>query len=85
MTYKVPDFDREEFTKDWNDNRLTILEVAAKYGMSTSSVSNYVRRFSLPPRPRGSKVGRGSNGEEIRLSGGEWVRDSRGVMRWVEK
>jgi hypothetical protein len=72
----------DEFRADWAAG-LTLAELAAKYGVSMSTISNYSIRFDCPSRTPGRRQGSGvvDNSPSV-LKNGEWVSDANGVKRW---
>lgn len=68
----------DEFRADWAAG-LTLVELAAKYGVSPSTISTYSIRFNCPPRTPGRRM---SDGSPTVLKNGEWVSDANGVKRW---
>lgn len=75
--------DEAAFRRDW-DAGLTLVELAAIYGVSESTVSSRARRFGCPQRQSGRKSGGVNvvdNSPRV-LTDGEWVADGSGVMRW---
>lgn len=84
MSYGRIEVDEDAFRRDWAAG-LTLAEMAAVYGMSTSTVSTCSVRLGCPSRQPGRRLGSGTNGSPTVLSAGEWIRDDRGVMRWHER
>lgn len=46
---------RSEFAAVWNDPTVTTDQIAARFGMHRSYVSEYGRKIGLPPRKTGTK------------------------------
>jgi transposase len=67
-----------EFRADWAAG-LTLVELAAKWGVSASTISTYSARFDCAPR----RTDYQHDGSPLALKDGEWVPDASGVMRWV--
>jgi hypothetical protein len=74
--------DEAAFRRDW-DAGLTLVELAAIYGVSESTVSSRARRFGCPARQGGRRPGSNvlDNSPRV-LTDGEWVADGSGVQRW---
>jgi hypothetical protein len=76
------DIDELAFRRDW-DLGLTLAELAALYGVSPSTITNYSVRFRCKPRTPGRKNGSYTTDLSPReLVHGEWVTDRLGVQRW---
>jgi hypothetical protein len=76
------DIDELAFRRDW-DAGLTLVELAALYGVSPSTITNYSVRFRCKPRTPGRKKGSYTTDLSPReLVHGEWVTDRLGVQRW---
>lgn len=77
------DVDEDAFVADWAAG-LTLVELATKYGASTSTVSVWSVRFCCPSRTPGRRPGSGvTHSSPAVLTDGEWAVDDRGIMRWV--
>lgn len=75
--------DEEAFVADWVAG-LTLVELAAKYGVSTTTVSTYAKKFCCPSRTPGRQPGQTViDSSPHVLTDGEWVADERGIQRWV--
>jgi transposase-like protein len=46
---------RDELAADWDNTRMTILDIAKKYGRSKSLVGEWAKRFQFPKRDGGRK------------------------------
>lgn len=46
---------RDELAADWNNPRMTILDISRKYGRSKSLINDWARRFQFPKRDSGRK------------------------------
>jgi len=46
---------KDELAADWNNPRMTILDILRKYGRSKSLVAAWAKRFQLPKRDSGRK------------------------------
>lgn len=68
-----PHPNRDAALKDYAETDMSVKEIAEKHGVAVSTISSWATQRALS-RP-------GKSRDE--LTNGEWVRDDRGVMRWV--
>jgi hypothetical protein len=72
--------DEPAFIEDWESGH-PLSVMARRYGISDSTVSKIARRMGLAPRasrwPNHTPVNK-----VYALTGGRWVPDRTGVMRW---
>lgn len=77
----VPDHIRRAAVADYADGMST-KQVAAKYGITDSTVHRYVTRAGIARSLSAAKdIERRRREEELALTGGQWV-NVRGVKRW---